>query len=226
MPAFGNARRTPRLGFLSTLRIPTADDIRVEPAVLAESHNPILRGGAGLAALYYLIICFSHPFFETGIARVVLTSLAAATSAFAFLLWRRLRSPVGLLPMEAAAGVLFSLLLANVTVQMTFKLEPVKLVYFILLALIFATAAPTRRLGYASATAAMIGLVVMARGAPGDLIADYVYAAVASLFAVVGISTMMRRAVMRELRGRLATDKLNHALRHELARNQDLAREA
>jgi two-component system, sensor histidine kinase len=211
---------------LSTLSIPNADDIKVEPEVLAESHNPILRGGAGLAALYYLIICLSHPFFETGLAEVVLVTLAGTTSVFAFVLWRRLRTPISLRRMEMAAAILFSLLLANVTVQLTFKLEPVKLIYFILLALIFATAAPTRRLGYAGATAAMAGLIVLARGAPGNLIADYVYAAVASLFAVVGISSMMRRAVMRELRGRLATDQLNRALRHELARNQDLAREA
>jgi len=211
---------------LSTLSTPNADNIKVEPEVLAESHKPILRGGAGLAALYYLIICLSHPFFETGLAKVVLVTLAGTTSGFAFLLWRRLRTPISLRRMEVVAAILFSLLLANVTAQLTFKLEPVKLIYFILLALIFATAAPTRRLGYASATAARVGLIVLARGAPGNLIADYVYAAVASLFAVVGISSMMRRAVMRELRGRLATDQLNRALRHELARNQDLAREA
>jgi two-component system, sensor histidine kinase len=211
---------------LSSLRFPTADEIEVEPEVLAESYAHILRGGAGLAALYYLVICLSHPFFETGAARAILTVLAGSTSAIAFLLWRRLRRPLGLLPMEAAAAGLFTLLLANVTAQLSFNLEPVKLIYYILLALIFATAAPTRRLGYTSAAVAMVGLVLMARGAPGDLIDDYVYAAVASLFAVVGISSMMRRAVMRELRGRLATDKLNRALRHELARNQDLAREA
>lgn len=211
---------------MSSLRFPTADEIEVEPEVLAESYAHILRGGAGLAALYYLVICLSHPFFETGAARAILTVLAGSTSAIAFLLWRRLRRPLGLLPMEAAAAGLFTLLLANVTAQLSFNLEPVKLIYYILLALIFATAAPTRRLGYTSAAVAMVGLVLMARGAPGDLIDDYVYAAVASLFAVVGISSMMRRAVMRELRGRLATDKLNRALRHELARNQDLAREA
>lgn len=211
---------------MSSFRFPTADEIEVAPEVIAESQAHILRAGAGLAALYYLVICLSHPFFETGTARVVLTLLAGSTSAVAFLLWRRLGRPLGLLPMEGAAAGLFILLLTNVTAQLSFNLEPVKLIYYILLALIFATAAPTRRLGFTSAAVAMGGLVFMSRGLPGDLIDDFVYVAVASLFAVVGISSMMRRAVMRELRGRLATDRLNHALRHELARNQDLAREA
>jgi signal transduction histidine kinase/CheY-like chemotaxis protein len=211
---------------LPNLTIPRADDIKVEPAVLAESQTPILRMCAAFATVYYLVITLSHPFFEQGLPLRVLVGLSTTTTVVGFLIWRRLRDPMSLPRLEAAAVLLFGLFLANVTTQLTFHFEPLKLIYYVLLALAFATSAPTRRVGYGAAVVSLAGLVLMARAAPGNLIGDYVYVGVASLFAAVGISSLMRAAVMREIRARLATDKLNRALRHELARNQDLAREA
>lgn len=202
------------------------DHIKVEPEVLAKSQAPILRMFAAIAAVYYLIITLSHPFFTSGVALPVLLALSTTTTVVGFLIWRRLRAPVGLLQLEGFAVLLFGLPLANVTTQLSFNFEPLKLIYYVLLALAFATGAPTRRLGFAAAGLALALLVLMARNAPGNLISEYAYVSLASLFAAVGISAMMRSAMMRELRARLATDKLNHALRHELARNQDLAREA
>ncbi|MGQ3015886.1 ATP-binding protein [Phenylobacterium sp.] len=211
---------------MPNLTIPRADDIKVEPAVLAESQTPILRMCAAFATVYYLVITLSHPFFEQGLPLRVLVGLSTTTTVVGFLIWRRLRDPMSLPRLEAAAVLLFGLFLANVTTQLTFHFEPLKLIYYVLLALAFATSAPTRRVGYGAAVVSLAGLVLMARAAPGNLIGDYVYVGVASLFAAVGISSLMRAAVMREIRARLATDKLNRALRHELARNQDLAREA
>jgi signal transduction histidine kinase/ActR/RegA family two-component response regulator len=211
---------------LPTLSIPSADDIKVEPAVLAESQTPILRMCAAFATIYYLVISLSHPFFEHGLALRVLVGLSTTTTVVGFLIWRRLRDPMSLPRLEAAAVLLFGLFLANVTAQLTFHFEPLKLIYYVLLALAFATSAPTRRVGYGAAIVSLAGLVLMAREAPGNLIGEYVFVGVASLFAAVGISSLMRAAVLREIRARLATDKLNRALRHELARNQDLAREA
>ncbi len=211
---------------MPNLTIPRADDIKVEPAVLAESQTPILRMCAAFATVYYLVITLSHPFFEHGLPLRVLVGLSTTTTVVGFLIWRRLRDPMSLPRLEAAAVLLFGLFLANVTTQLTFHFEPLKLIYYVLLALAFATSAPTRRVGYGAAVVSLAGLVLMARAAPGNLIGDYVYVGVASLFAAVGISSLMRAAVMREIRARLATDKLNRALRHELARHQDLAREA
>ncbi|MDP2214975.1 ATP-binding protein [Phenylobacterium sp.] len=211
---------------MPNLTIPRAEDIKIEPAVLAQSQTPILRMCAAFATLYYLVITLSHPFFEAGAALWVLTGLSSITAVIAFLMWRRLRSEMSLPALEGTALALYGLSLANVVVYQSYHFEPLKLIYFVLLALTFATSAPTRRVGYGAAVVALTWLVLMARGAPGNLIGEYVYVGVASLFAAVGISSLMRAAVMREIRARLATDKLNRALRHELARNQDLAREA
>ncbi len=211
---------------MPTLKTPKADDVKVEPEVLAQSQAPILRMFAAIAAVYYLIITLSHPFFASGQVLQVLLALSSTTTVVGVLIWRRLREPAGLLQLEGFAVLLFGLPLANVTVQLSFDFEPLKLIYYVLLALAFATGAPTRRVGFAAAGLALALLVLMARNAPGDLINEYAYVSLASLFAAVGISSMMRNAMMRELRARLATDKLNRALRHELARNQDLAREA
>lgn len=211
---------------MSPVSIPIADDIKVEPAVLAQSQTPILRMCAAFACIYYLVITLSHPFFEIGSALWVLTGLSSFTTVIAFVMWRRLRSTMSLAALEGTALVLYGLFMANVVAYQTYHFEPLKLIYFVLMALAFATSAPTRRVGYSAALASLLGLVLMARGAPGDLIGEYVYVGVASLFAAVGLSSLMRAAVMREIRARLATDKLNRALRQELARNQDLARDS
>jgi hypothetical protein len=99
-----------------------------------------------------------------------------------------------------------------------FHFEPAKLVYFVLMALVFATSAPTRRVALVSVAAATVGLLVMARNAPGDLVSQYGFIGVAGAFAAFGMSTLMRGAVMRELRARLASDALNRKLEAELER--------
>ena len=204
-----------------------AADVGVSPAVLAQSQRPIMRLCAAFCAIYYLIIALSHPFFEEGWALVSLASLASSTTVISFLLWRRLRTPMSLVRLELWALLLFSLLLANVVLQQSVRFEPLKLVYFVLLALAFATAAPTRRVGYSSAVAAIAGLILMAaRSGPEDLVGGFVYVGLASLFAAVGLSSLMRGAVMREIRARLAAEQLNTALRRELQRNLALTREA
>ncbi|MEW6018531.1 MAG: ATP-binding protein [Pseudomonadota bacterium] len=202
-------------------------EARIEPAVLAQTQRPVLRVCAAFFALYYLVISLSHPFFERGLDLAVLLTLSSTTTVSAFLIWRRLATPLSLARMELAALVLFGLPLANVVAQQLVLFEPLKLVYFVILALAFAISAPTRRVGYSCALAAMVALVIMAGDvASGDLVGGYVYVGLAGLFAGVGISQIMRGAFLREIRARLAAEELNQALRRELSRNLQLTREA
>ena len=94
---------------MSPVSIPIADDIKVEPAVLAQSQTPILRMCAAFACIYYLVITLSHPFFEIGSALWVLTGLSSFTTVIAFVMWRRLRSTMSLAALEGTALVLYNL---------------------------------------------------------------------------------------------------------------------
>lgn len=188
---------------------------------------PILRGYLAAAAAYYGLISLSHPFYERGVALVVLEGLAVAAAATGVWLWRRLQVRPPRMPgLEAAALAMNALFVANVMAYQTLHFEPAKLVYFVLMALAFATSAPTRRVALASVAAAILGLVMMARNAPGDLVGQYGFIGVAGAFAALGMSALMRGAVMRELRARLASDALNRKLEAELAENRRLRTEA
>jgi signal transduction histidine kinase/CheY-like chemotaxis protein len=194
---------------------------------IAGSYLPILRGYLLAAAAYYSLICLSHPFYETGMALVLLEGLAAVAVATGFWLWRRLKTRPPEMPgLEAAALAMNILLMANVTAYQSLHFEPAKLVYFVLMALVFATSAPTRRVALVSVVTAIVGLVVMARDAPGHLVSHYGFIGVAGAFAALGMSALLRGAVMRELRARLASDALNHELEAELEENRRLRAEA
>ena len=188
---------------------------------------PILRGYLVAAATYYALISLSHFFYEKGLGLVVLDGLSVIAAVTGFWLWRRLkRRPPQMLGLEAAALAMNALFMANVVAYQVLHLEPAKLVYFILLALVFATTAPTRRVALVSVAAAIGGLLLMAREAPGDLVNQYGFMGTAAAFAALGMSTLMRGAVMRELRARLASDALNRKLEAELEENRRLRTEA
>jgi len=190
-------------------------------------YSPILRGYLITAAVYYAVISLSHPFYETGLALVILEGLSLVAAATGFLLWRRLGARTsGMAGLELTALTMNALFLANVIAYQTLHFEPAKLVYFVLMALAFATSAPTRRVALLSVTVATLGLLVMAQEAPGDLLAQYGFLGVAGAFAALGMSSLMRGAVMRELRARLASDALNRKLEAELEENRRLRTEA
>ena len=191
------------------------------------SYVPILRGYLVAAATYYSLISVSHFFYEKGLGLAVLDGLAVVAAVTGFWLWRRLKShPPSMPALELAALGMNALFMANVLAYQILHFEPAKLVYFILMALVFATSAPTRRVALVSVGAAIAGLLLMARNAPGDLVNQYGFMGTAAAFAAFGMSTLMRGAVMRELRARLASDALNRKLAAELDENRRLRTEA
>ena len=194
---------------------------------IAGSYLPILRGYLLAAAAYYVVISLSHPFYEKGLGLVALESLAVAAAVTGLWLWRRLKTrPPEIRALELTALAMNTLFMANVVAYQLLHFEPAKLVYFILMALVFATSAPTRRVALVSVGAALAGLLLMARNAPGELVGQYGFMGTAGAFAAFGMSTLMRGAVMRELRARLASDALNRKLAEELEENRRLRTEA
>ncbi len=194
---------------------------------VAAAYLPVVRGFLIAAACYYALICASHPFYETGVVLWMFEGLAASAAAVALFWWRHLKhAPLSMVRMEIAAALTNALFIANVTAYLLVHFEPLKLVYFILMALVFGTSAPSRRVAYLSVAAAIGGLILMARDAPGDLISQYAFVGIAGTFAALGMCSLMRGAVLRELSARLASDALNQKLEEKLAENQRLRIEA
>ena len=192
-----------------------------------QAYVPIARGYLIAAAIYYALISLSHPFYETGAALVVLEGLSIGSALYALCSWIALRKGKILgLQLEALILGMNGLFLTNTLAYQFLHFEPQKLVYFVLMALVFATSAPSRRVALISATAAIAGLVAMARQAPEELVTQFLYVGVAGAFAAAGMSTLMRGVVGREVRARLASEALNAELERELTENRRLKTEA
>ena len=188
---------------------------------------PIARGYLIAAAVYYALITVTHPLYEKGWALPVLTSLSAAAALYAFWGWVALRRGqiVGR-ALEVVVLGMNALFLVNVFAYHLLHFEAHKLVYFVLLALVFATSAPTRRVSLISVAAAIAGLAWMTRNASSHLIEQYIFVGLAAAFAALGMSALMRGVVGREVRARLASEALNAELERELAENRRLRTEA
>jgi signal transduction histidine kinase/ActR/RegA family two-component response regulator len=182
--------------------------------------RPVVRGYLLAVGCYYCIIAAQHPLYEQGHALWILTSLAglAAVTCLAFG-WMMTQEKVGPLGVEAAALNANVFLLANVVASQVLHFDERKLVYFVIMALCFATAGPTRRITYPSVAAALTCLILMA---PPELREEYGFLGLASAFGAIGMSALMRGAVVRELRARLAAEALNRQIEEELARNNQL----
>jgi len=188
-----------------------------------QAYVPIARGYLLAAAIYYCLISLSHPFYETGADLFILNGLSILAACYGLAAWRGLRGGnIGALRLEALVMGMNGLFLANVVVYQSIHFEPQKLVYFVLMALVFATSAPSRRVALVSVGLAVAGLVWMARHAPGDTINQYMFMGLAGAFAAGGMSTLMRGVVGREIRARLASDALNADLQRELKENRRL----
>lgn len=192
-----------------------------------QAYVPIARGYLLAAAIYYCLISLSHPFYETGADLFILNGLSILAACYGLAAWRGLRGGnTGALRLEALVMGMNGLFLANVVAYQSIHFEPQKLVYFVLMALVFATSAPSRRVALVSVGLAVAGLVWMARHAPGDTINQYMFMGLAGAFAAGGMSTLMRGVVGREVRARLASDALNADLQRELKENRRLQAKA
>lgn len=202
-------------------------DTRSFKTALTQAYSPIAAGYLIAGAAYNFLIALAHPFYETGLALVVLEGLTVATALHAFGAWLVVRrGQTAGVALELLVLVMNALFLSHVTAYHLFHLEPQKLVYFVLLALVFATSAPSRRVANISVAGALASLAVMASQAPGDTVNQYVFMGLAGAFTAIGMSSLMRGAVSREVRARLASQALNDDLERELSENRRLRTEA
>ncbi len=200
-----------------------AKQTRPEKVALMRAYVPIVSGYLFATSIYYALISVSHPFYETGLALVVLEGLSVAAGLYAVCAWVLLRrGRIMGLPLEALTLGMNALFLINTVAYQTLHFEAQKLVYFVLMALVFATSAPSRRVAMISATAAITGLLWMTRHVPPESVDQFLYVGVAGAFAAAGMSTLMRGVVGREVRARLASETLTAELQRELTENRRL----
>lgn len=194
---------------------------------MATAYAPIIRGCLGACSAYYLLISIAHPFYEKGAALYVLIGLAAMAclSCLAGFVWMRRRVPkFGTLEMFAL--LMNGQMLLNVAVYQFAHLEPPKLVYFVLMCLLFAGSSPSRRIAFPCIGSALFLLEYFATQADAATCLQYRYVGVAAAFSAIGMSVVMRGAIDRSVQALIASEALNLKLDEELRRNEDLRAQA
>ena len=134
------------------------------------AYVPIARGYLIAAGVYYGLLSLSHPFYETGVNLLIIGGLSVIGAIYGPTAWHILaRAEVSPRRLEVLVLGMNLILLINVTAYLSIHFEPQKLVYFVLMALVFGTTSPTRRLAFVSVTLSvaggLIGLLIGILGA-------------------------------------------------------------
>ncbi|MCL6708268.1 EAL domain-containing protein [Pseudomonas sp. R2.Fl] len=195
----------------------------VRRQALADAYVPIARGFLLPGCAYYVFVTWGHWQDETGLNLLILTGLSALT-ALAYGLMRQLvlvRRPVGLGVLECC-GILANLLMySNVFAYMTLHFEQAKLVYFVLMAVVFSTSGVTLRGTLGSIALSIGSLFWFARNADAETYRQFVFIGIATSFASFGMASLLRKAILRQIEARLAADEMA-AKAQALARTDSL----
>lgn len=188
---------------------------------MAQVYRTIMRGFLPPMAIYYVLVTLFHWRSETGITLLVLAGISGAAVCILLAMRRMLSTTQAptMARMEAVGLVTNLLVFANVTAFLLVHPEPGHLIYFVLAAIVFATSSVTLRVTIASITVTVASLYAFARDLVPDQATDYAWIGLATAFASVGTTTLLRRAVARQIEARLRADDMAAAARDLAARD-------
>lgn len=189
---------------------------RTRQQAMAEAYRPIVSGFLLPGTAYYLFVTWGHWKDETGNLLFILGGLSLATAAFYYLFRRFVLAGerVSLARLEAIGVATNLLMYANVLLYMLFHFEEEKLVYFVLMAVVFSTSGVTLRSTVASVALSIATLLWLAHDAAPERFHQFAFIGVATSFAALGMATLLRKAILRQIDARLSADQT--ALRDSL----------
>jgi len=185
---------------LSVFGFPKDENTRRE---LTFSFRPIVRGTGAVGVVYFLINALKRIIFSSGTDTVTLVSLSLILSGVAALIWwlgKRTKTPVQL---EICGLVISGAFLLNANVHLLFSYEQENLAYFILMMAVFAGVNPSMRAVIASVLACFASLMYFVYTNQPEILNDYISVSIAGFAAAVGISMLVRGAVVSAVRAGL-----------------------
>ncbi|WP_208758175.1 putative bifunctional diguanylate cyclase/phosphodiesterase [Rhizobium glycinendophyticum] len=177
---------------------------------MADAYRPIVRGFLLPGCAYYVFVTWGHWEDETGLPFLILAGISLST-AILYAIFRWVMLPAGGTPLRRleAIGLITNLLMyANVLAYMTLHFEEQKLIYFVLMAVVFSTTGVTLRATLASVVISIGTLFIFARQATPEIAHQFAFIGVATSFASLGMATLLRKAILRQIDARLFADQL------------------
>lgn len=178
---------------------------------LAEAYAPIIRGFLLPCAAYYTFVTWGHWRDESGLQLVALAGLSASTVIVCLLMWRWLHDQrtVSLARIELVGLTANLLIYANVALYMHLSFQEPKLIYFVLIAVVFATSGVTFRASALSVGLSMATLAWFASHTSAAVLEQYLFIGVAASVVAIGMSYLLRKALRLQVSARLKADALS-----------------
>lgn len=177
---------------------------------LADAYRPIVRGFLLPGSAYYAFVTWGHWNDEAGGTLAVLGGLSALTAAIYHFMRTNLlpEGKTSLLRLELAGLATNMLMYANVLAYMLLHFEEEKLIYFVLMAVVFSMSGVTLRSTFFSVGASLGTLYWFSAGLSPEQFHRFVFIGVAATFAAFGMATLLRKAILRQIEARLRADDL------------------
>lgn len=194
-------------------RASIAPGLSVSPGrrqALADAYVPIVRGFLLPALCYYAFVTWGHWQDERGFDFLILGGLSALTVIVYFVLRQvvLVAPKVSLATVELSGLVASLLIYANVVAYLLIHFEEAKLVYFVLMAAVFATSGVTFRTTLLCVAIAMATLYGFALRTDPATLNQFLFIGVATSFASLGMASLLRKALMTQVNARLRADGL------------------
>jgi diguanylate cyclase (GGDEF)-like protein len=163
--------------------------------LLAIIYRPLIRGYFGAAAFYYVVFTLIHIMGHSG-AELPTIIIASITASLVFgFSWYALRNAIPITSLHAVIIIANLSMFANVMIGIQAEFAPEKLVYFIIMAMLFALAYASIPQALVSIAAVLAGLFyVLLKHAPENL-EVYGFITFAVSLSAMTINLTLRRAI-------------------------------
>ena len=171
---------------------------------------------------YYAIMSVAHLFARQGLDLALLFTATTVTAATAFGAAARLRRHLDPAAIDAMVLMVNALVVANVQLSLAIVLDPNKLIYFVLMTMVFGMTGMSLRQAIPGIALALACLFTTVAAAFPDLLTVYAFMAIAAVFSSLGTVQVLRRAFARAVAAQHAAERREHEARRlaAIAREQ------
>lgn len=189
-------------------RSTSRDDDRSETAfasAMVDAYRPLMRALLLPILFFHIVLSLLAVLQADGERQLLLLALSATTAGVLVWSWQVWRAPdaTGLFRHEVNAFFVNMAILANTYIHLADDFEPTKLVYFVVMPVLFAATAVSVRGAAIAVVLAMAAMLTFLPGLPVSVAQRFVF--VALLLGVLGLWTahLLRSALRRQVEARL-----------------------
>ncbi|MEP2103290.1 MAG: EAL domain-containing protein [Parasphingorhabdus sp.] len=164
-------------------------------SIVSNTYRPIIRTYFGVTAAYYALMTLAHFWWFSGTALSMIAAASTTACIFISVSWYALRKQLSVGKLELLTGTTNLLVLINVLVALHLEYAEAKLIYFIMMAIVFGFASVTIRQALISIAGAILGLFYTLITHDPSLLVTYGFISFAASLCTVSITSMLRRAI-------------------------------